>query len=97
VDTRPGRDATGVPTGTRISVTFSEPIWEPEMTLKDQAGTPVPGKAYLGEERTVLFSEPSRDLAAGCRYTVEATGGYDEEGNGAWRTLTCGRSRPGSG
>ncbi|MEW2358223.1 DUF4082 domain-containing protein [Spirillospora sp. NPDC029432] len=79
----PSNEATSVPTGAKVSVTFDEPVraGTPVLALAGPSGQPVAGTAALDAAgRTVTFT-PSAGLAAATRYTASVSGARDAAGN----------------
>ncbi|MEU1730227.1 LamG-like jellyroll fold domain-containing protein [Streptosporangium sp. NPDC020145] len=91
-DVRPAADSTGVPVGSTVTATFSEPVWEPEIAVKDPAGTVVQGTKTLDTTKKVLTFTPAQPLKATTIYSAEVSEAYDDDGNNmaphSWRFTT---------
>jgi hypothetical protein len=99
----PAAGATGVPTNTTVTATFSEPVQSGTvaLTLQGPGGAAVPGGlAYDGASRTATFT-PSAVLAASTGYTATVSGARDVAGNPmtatAWSFTTAAATPPPSG
>ncbi|MBB5139900.1 methionine-rich copper-binding protein CopC [Thermocatellispora tengchongensis] len=79
----PAHASTGVPTGTAVTATFSEPVQEgtPVITVKNPANQTVAGTATLNAARTLLTFTPSSPLAQSTVYSVTVSGAEDDAGN----------------
>ncbi|HEV8527746.1 MAG TPA: DUF4082 domain-containing protein [Actinomycetes bacterium] len=79
----PAVGASGVPTTTTVTATFSEPVQAPTIAvdLRDASNNAVPGaKTYDATSRTVTFT-PSSQLATSATYTATVSGAKDTAGN----------------
>ena len=79
----PADGATGVPTGTTVTATFSEPVQSGtiSMSVKDGTGVAVAGGvAYDGATQRATFT-PTATLAANTVYTATVSGAADLAGN----------------
>ncbi|WP_329093836.1 DNRLRE domain-containing protein [Streptosporangium sp. NBC_01469] len=79
--TVPSPGTTGVATDTQIKALFSEPVWEPVVSVKDGDGNPVEGATSIADGSTELVFVPNAALAEGVTYSVEISDAYDNEGN----------------
>ncbi|GAA2418064.1 hypothetical protein GCM10010191_30870 [Actinomadura vinacea] len=79
----PANEATSVPTGAKVKVTFNEPVrsGSPVFTLAGPSGQEVAGSAVLDATGRTLTFTPSSGLAAATRYTASASGAKDAAGN----------------
>ncbi len=79
----PGNDATSVPTGGKVAVTFNEAVrsGSPVFALKGPGGQAVAGTSALDASGRVLTFTPSSGLAAATTYTASVTGAKDTAGN----------------
>ncbi|MFI7470001.1 Ig-like domain-containing protein, partial [Nonomuraea sp. NPDC049646] len=78
--TDPLGNATDVELGAPLQATFSEPVSDAQLTLKDSAATPVDGTLEVISPTVVRFI-PAQALAAEKRYAAEASGAKDAAGN----------------
>ena len=79
----PAAGATGVPTNTTVSATFSEPVQSSTiaMSLRGPNGTSLAGSlSYDATARRATFT-PSTALAAGTAYEATVSGAADPSGN----------------
>ncbi|MBB5953586.1 hypothetical protein FHS29_000156 [Saccharothrix tamanrassetensis] len=85
----PASDATGVPVGGSVSLTYDEPIdpASPQVWLTDPGGVKLTGRAVLSDDRKTVVWTPSAALVANTRYTVHATAA-DVNGNATATTAT---------
>ncbi|MER5424375.1 Ig-like domain-containing protein, partial [Streptosporangium roseum] len=81
VETAPGKDATGVASSTKVSVTFNEPVSDAEIVVTDAAGTPVPSAVTAEDEGKRWVLAPGSPLAAETTYAVRVSGAKDASGN----------------
>lgn len=98
LSTTPPDKATGVPVGTKVSATFSEPVRPEtvEVTLKSGPGDPVAGTlAYDPDTLTETFT-PTDPLSADETYTASVAGAKDTAGNAMGGTVTWSFSPQGS-
>src|SRR5829696_5880713 len=94
--TSPSANATGVPSTTTVSATFSEPVQPGTVTftVKNSAGTTVAAtQSYDSASRTATLT-PASPLSAATEYTASVSGAQDSAGNAmaqplAW-TFTTG-------
>ncbi|WP_131740499.1 DUF4082 domain-containing protein [Actinomadura roseirufa] len=79
----PGNDATSVPTGGKVTVTFNEAIrpGTAAFTVAGPGGQQVAGTTTLDASGRVLTFAPSAGLAAATRYTASVSGAKDIAGN----------------
>ncbi|MEO3891441.1 DNRLRE domain-containing protein [Nonomuraea sp. B5E05] len=73
----PADSAVDVPRDTLVKATFSEPVGEAQMVVKDAAGAPAAGTLTYDSTETVLTFDPDQPLKAGTTYTVELSGAMD--------------------
>ncbi|PRX64253.1 deoxyribonuclease NucA/NucB [Nonomuraea fuscirosea] len=73
----PEDGAVDVPLDPLVKVTFSEPVGEAQVIVKDASGTQVTGTLAYDSTETVLTFEPEQALKAGTAYTVELSGAMD--------------------
>ena len=102
----PAAGATGMPTSTSVTATFSESVDPASVSviLRDPNGTavagPTPPLPYDAASRTVTFT-PSSALAAGTTYTATVSGAKDTAGNvmtaTSWSFTTAPATPPPSG
>jgi len=80
--TSPAAGATGVPTTTTVSATFSEAVQAgtPAIAVTTGAGAVAGATAYDAATRTVTFT-PASALAASTAYTATVSGARDTAGN----------------
>ncbi|QXJ21549.1 DUF4082 domain-containing protein [Actinomadura graeca] len=80
---RPGSDATSVPTGSKITATFNEPVrsGSPVFTVAGPGGQAVSGTVALDSSGRVATFTPSSGLAAATTYTASVSGAKDIAGN----------------
>ncbi|MEV4249816.1 Ig-like domain-containing protein, partial [Streptosporangium canum] len=83
VSVQPEAGAAAVPVNSHLSVTFSEPVWETQLSLKDQTGAQAPGATALSADRKVLTFTPAQTLTASARYIAELSEQTDQVGNTA--------------
>ncbi|NRQ40589.1 Ig-like domain-containing protein, partial [Nonomuraea sp. NN258] len=76
----PEPDAVDVALGSPIKATFSEPVSEGQIVVKDPTGDIVAG-ALATDSMTVLSFTPAQPMAERTKYTVEVTGAEDDAGN----------------
>ncbi|WP_341716637.1 LamG-like jellyroll fold domain-containing protein [Micromonospora sp. FIMYZ51] len=92
VEVRPAADSVDVPVGATVTVTFSEPVWEPQVTIKDIAGAAVPGTTAMDATNTVATFAPTQPLKSGTVQSAEVSEAYDADGNEmvphSWRFTT---------
>ncbi|CCH31426.1 DUF4082 domain-containing protein [Actinosynnema sp. NPDC047251] len=83
----PATDATGVPVGRSVSLTYSEPIdpASPQVWLTDPGGVKLLGTSRLSEDLKTVVWTPNGRLAPGTRYTVNALAA-DVNGNSSATT-----------
>ncbi|MEU5869860.1 Ig-like domain-containing protein, partial [Nonomuraea sp. NPDC047529] len=81
VETKPAADATDVPLTSAIIATFSEPTSDVLITLKDSAGTSVPGNVTVDVSSKVWTFAPATRLMSQTVYNVETRNGKDSLGN----------------
>ncbi|WP_031166939.1 DNRLRE domain-containing protein [Streptosporangium roseum] len=81
IGTGPTNDAVDVTTGTQVRTSFSEPVTEAQVTVKDSTGTTVSGNSTMEMTSTVLAFTPSLPLTANTRYTAEVSRAKDAAGN----------------
>ncbi|MFI6741226.1 Ig-like domain-containing protein [Nonomuraea sp. NPDC050451] len=79
--TDPAKDATDVPVATPVRATFSEPVSEAEIILKDVQGTAITGAAAMDSTNKILTFTPQQPLAHSATYTAEASKAKDTAGN----------------
>ncbi|GAA2779026.1 DNRLRE domain-containing protein [Nonomuraea dietziae] len=79
--TDPAKDATDVPVATPVRATFSEPVSEAEIILKDAQGTAITGTAAMDSTNKILTFTPQQPLAHSATYTAEASKAKDTAGN----------------
>ncbi|MEU5878044.1 DUF4082 domain-containing protein [Spirillospora sp. NPDC047279] len=94
----PGNDATSVPTGGKVKVTFNEPVrsGSPVFTLAGPSGQPVAGGAVLDATGRILTFTPSSGLATATSYTASVSGARDIAGNTMSGTTTWSFTTAGS-
>ncbi len=88
--TSPADHATGVPVGTPVSVTFSEPV-RPDsvgLTLTSASGTPVAGSRSWNADTLTATFQPTQPLAVDGTYTAAVSGATDTAGNTMQGTVT---------
>ncbi|MFC7585853.1 DNRLRE domain-containing protein [Nonomuraea antimicrobica] len=78
VGVEPANGATDVPLDTKLKVTFSEPVTEAAVALKDAGGVEVPTTATYDSSGTVVTFTPERALTAGTTYTVVLSDAADD-------------------
>ncbi|MFI6884978.1 DNRLRE domain-containing protein [Streptosporangium canum] len=78
VSVEPANGAADVPLNTKLKVTFSEPVTEAAVVLKDASGVEVPTPATYDSSGTVVTFTPERALTAGTTYTVVLSDAADE-------------------
>jgi len=85
----PAPDATGVPVGASVSLTYSEPIdpASPRVWLTDPGGVKLTGAITLSDDQRTVTWTPSAALAADTRYAVNALAA-DVNGNTTTSTTT---------
>jgi hypothetical protein len=96
--TNPSNNATSVPAGAPVKVTFSEAVQpsSPAFTLKSPGGTTIAGStAFDGSSRILTFT-PSSPLPAGTKYTASVGGAKDIAGNAMPGTTTWSFTTSGS-
>lgn len=76
----PAAAATGVSTGTAITVTFNEPVTGVAFSVT-KSGTAVAGATAASSKNAVWTFTPAAALSASTLYTVAVTGGVDGTGN----------------
>ncbi|MEU8356296.1 Ig-like domain-containing protein [Nonomuraea sp. NPDC048882] len=79
--TTPQEAAIDVPLASPVSVTFSEPVSEVRITLKDAANAEVQGVSAANSRRTTYTFTPAAALSAETVYTAEVSGVVDDAGN----------------
>ncbi|MEV0589694.1 DNRLRE domain-containing protein [Nonomuraea sp. NPDC050310] len=79
--TSPVNGAAGVAPSTAVTVTVSEPVWEPSLTVQDATGTHVPGVIITDADGVTLTFTPNAPLAQSTTYTATLSGAYDGGGN----------------
>lgn len=95
----PAAGATGVPTGTTVSGTFSEPVQAGTIAFSVRSGgTSVPGSlSYDAASRTAMFT-PAAALSLSTLYSVTVSGAADLAGNvmssTSWSFTTAGPACP---
>ncbi|MFF4417364.1 DNRLRE domain-containing protein [Streptosporangium sp. NPDC001559] len=78
-DTSPAAEVADVALNTTVTATFSEPVWDAKLSLKDPVGTEVPGTSAMDTARKVLTFTPGQPLLTETRYTAtvsDASDGY---------------------
>jgi N,N-dimethylformamidase beta subunit-like, C-terminal/Domain of unknown function (DUF4082)/Bacterial Ig-like domain/Bacterial Ig domain len=86
----PGDEATSVPRGTTVRVTFDRPV-QPgtaQITLKDPSNTAVPGSTTLETAGSTVTFVPSSDLASGTRYELSVNGATSLGGHAMTQSVT---------
>ncbi|MEU4803908.1 DUF4082 domain-containing protein [Actinosynnema sp. NPDC023587] len=70
----PGRDATAVPVGGPVSLTYSEPVdpASPQVWLTDPGGVRLLGASTLSDDQQTVVWKPNGRLAPATEYTVNA-------------------------
>ncbi|MEU8318069.1 DNRLRE domain-containing protein [Nonomuraea sp. NPDC048881] len=71
VTVTPSAGAREVPTGTSVSVTFDQEVWDAAFTFKDDTGALVDGTAVMDAANTTLTFTPGAALRPGITYTAE--------------------------
>ncbi|MBG0831669.1 Ig-like domain-containing protein [Planomonospora sp. ID67723] len=79
--TDPAKDATDVPVGAPVRVTFSEAVSDAQVTIKDAQGAGITGTAEMDADNKVVTFTPQQPLANSVRYTAEVSGAKDAAGN----------------
>ena len=80
-DRQPAAGATGVPSRTTVSATFSEAVQESTIAMTLTAGSALPAStSYDSATRTVTLT-PNANLAPSTTYTVNLSGARDSAGN----------------
>ncbi|MEO8629511.1 MAG: DUF4082 domain-containing protein [Betaproteobacteria bacterium] len=96
----PAPNATGVARSTAVSATFSEPVQQASIVLKDPAGTAVSATLSYNNSTFTETLVPNALLSASTLYTATVSGAKDAAGNtmvaaswsfttGAAQTTTC--------
>ncbi|MGP4105214.1 Ig-like domain-containing protein, partial [Nonomuraea sp. KM90] len=78
--TSPLNNATGVELGAPIQATFSEPVSDAKLTLKDGTGAPVNGTVDMMSPSIVRFT-PEQPLPGEKQYVAEVSSAKDAAGN----------------
>ncbi|MEW1837379.1 DNRLRE domain-containing protein [Nonomuraea angiospora] len=73
----PDSGAVDVPLDAPVKITFSEPVGEAQVIVKDAAGAHAAGTLTYDSTETVLTFDPEQALKAGTAYTVEVSGAMD--------------------
>ncbi|WP_157248887.1 DNRLRE domain-containing protein [Nonomuraea typhae] len=91
-------DATDVPVETDVRVAFSEPVDGVQLTVKDAAGTAVPGRLTANEDKSAVTFDPVQPFTFSTRYTAEVSQARDVTGNVmtpySWSFTTKAGTRP---
>ncbi|MEO3807321.1 DNRLRE domain-containing protein [Nonomuraea sp. B1E8] len=77
ITVEPENGAVDVPLDTSVKITFSEPVGEAQVIVKDAAGAQTAGTLAYDSTETVLTFDLEQALKAGTRYTVEVLGAMD--------------------
>ncbi|MEV6986831.1 Ig-like domain-containing protein, partial [Sphaerisporangium sp. NPDC051017] len=78
--TEPAADAVNVPLQTAVKVTFSEPVTDTVIGVKDGSGADVPGSVSTDGDKVWTFT-PAAPLAWNGTYAVQVSGAKDASGN----------------
>lgn len=75
--TEPAAGADHVPLHQQIQVTFSEPVENAELVVKNAVGAQVAGTTSMDSDKRILSFAPSAPLAEGTTYTAEVSKALD--------------------
>jgi methionine-rich copper-binding protein CopC len=78
--TEPSADAGNVPLQTAVKVTFSEPVTDTVIGVKDGSGADVPGSVSTDGDKVWTFT-PAAPLTWNGTYAVQVSGAKDASGN----------------
>jgi hypothetical protein len=82
VGVEPANGAAEVPLDSKLKVTFSEPVGEAAVLLKDASGAELKATVAYDDTETVATFTPERALAPGTTYTAVASDAHD-----AWENV----------
>ncbi|WP_271217371.1 DNRLRE domain-containing protein [Streptosporangium carneum] len=71
----------GVPLDTKITLTFSEPVWDAGLSLRDPVGTVIATTVDMDAAKKVATFTPAQELLSGVLYTATASKAVDAYGN----------------
>ncbi|WP_433379311.1 DNRLRE domain-containing protein [Streptosporangium sp. CA-115845] len=78
--TLPAAEAADVPRSTKVTATFSEPIWDGQLSLKNADGQNIQGASSIAADRGSIVFTPAAQLPDG-KYTVTASDAVDTWSN----------------
>ncbi|NUW41023.1 DNRLRE domain-containing protein [Nonomuraea rhodomycinica] len=79
--TEPASGATDVSLDSRVRVTFSEEIFDPQVVVKSAQGVQIQGTTTLDDTKKIATFSPTQPLHPGTAYTVEISGAIDASEN----------------
>jgi Domain of unknown function (DUF4082)/Bacterial Ig-like domain/Bacterial Ig domain len=86
----PGDEATSVPVGGAVRVTFNRPVQAgtTQITVKDPSNATVSGNTTLETGGSAVRFTPSNNFASGARYSVSVSGATSLGGNAMGQAIT---------